>query len=323
MRLVFLVGPPRSGTTLLQSILAANAEVTSLPETHYFEWVLPKLGGGSHSPDAVLDGTAISRAQELLKQSGLHFTMDSREGFGDSQVTARSLFEEILRQCALDRKCPIFLEKTPGHVRHLPLLREFYPQCKVIAMVRHPVESVGSMLAQKPLHAGDWRLRYVSGIRQLARHWVAHCEPILRHKDLVDCVIRYEDLVQNLEAEVRRACDVIGVPFGAGMLNECWGAAGALVDLRLEPWKRQNTAGRLLDHRQKWRGRLSRGRQWLIEEEVAGVMDAFGYERAEMPNWMERTGAQAEESVRRFVVSRGVEKKLRRTIQRIAHRHSP
>ena len=43
-RPVFVVGCPRSGTTLVQCILSASSSAFSLPETHFFSWVLPTLG---------------------------------------------------------------------------------------------------------------------------------------------------------------------------------------------------------------------------------------------------------------------------------------
>src|SRR4051794_7029657 len=62
-RPIFVVGAPRSGTTLVQCILSANSQAYSLPETHFFSVVLPALGVDF---DAPLDGDQFARLPTLL-----------------------------------------------------------------------------------------------------------------------------------------------------------------------------------------------------------------------------------------------------------------
>src|SRR5204863_639082 len=63
-RPIFVVGCPRSGTTLVQCILSASSHAFSLPETHFFTYVLPALGG---DPARTLDTADLATAREMLE----------------------------------------------------------------------------------------------------------------------------------------------------------------------------------------------------------------------------------------------------------------
>ena len=61
---IFVVGCPRSGTTLVQCILSASSHAFSLPETHFFSYLLPALGG---DPARMLDSADLAAAREALE----------------------------------------------------------------------------------------------------------------------------------------------------------------------------------------------------------------------------------------------------------------
>src|SRR5262249_28338226 len=110
-RPVFVVGCPRSGTTLVQCILSASSHAFSLPETHFFSEVAPDLLG---RPD-------LSALDEFIEQVEAH---------RPDTDTARTLRA---------------VEKTPRHVLHLDTIDACFPDALFINVVRDPIDVASSL----------------------------------------------------------------------------------------------------------------------------------------------------------------------------------
>ncbi len=309
-RFVFVVGPPRCGSTLLQSILAAHSQIESLPETHYFEYVLPRLAVESRRPDSPFPAIGWRFVKEALGKAG--FSLELTDLPGDSaELTCREAFMSILAHFA-GSNARIVVEKTPGHAKHIDEIRSFHPNAKFIGIVRHPVESVSSMRAMRPVRVDDYRLKYINPLADLTRHWARHADGLLAHagEDYL-LIIRYEDLIEDPTNVVQKVCNYLNIDSEVNMLLSFGRAAERLVTESVSPWKRQNLSSSLHDNRMKWRNVTNRGDVWLIEQSLNQYMPEFGYERAIRPSSMAIGGARLRDIARLYMRRHGLERRVR------------
>ncbi len=143
---IFLVGCPRSGTTLVQSVLAAHRDVVTFKESHFFDkGFRPRAWGGYRLvPDRVtmlsnfLDenqiGTPTERACWLEKFSLL-----------TEVPAAASWLLRFLDRLAEEAGRPVWLEKTPDHVWRIPLLESIAPNARFVHVVRQPLPTIASL----------------------------------------------------------------------------------------------------------------------------------------------------------------------------------
>ena len=192
---IFIVGLPRSGSTLLEQILASHSLVDGTSE-------LPDLG--------------IVSQMIADKQKGRSFPGGILE-MNDTEIT--SLGQEYLRRTERHRRgAPFFTDKMPNNFAHVGLLHAILPNAKIIDARRHPLDSCigcfkqhfarGQTFTYDLFELGEFYLEYDG----LMKHW----NEVLPNKVLR---VQYEDVVDNLDKEVRRILDYCGLPFEEGCVN--------------------------------------------------------------------------------------------------------
>ena len=210
---IFIVGVPRSGTTLLRVLLNRHPNIAICDETYFFFWVYARRRAfGSleleanrrRLVDAYLDTWRVTRLgldrewlAELLVREGTSYP---------------ALFASLLRAYARSRDKRRAGEKTPQHAEHALTLREWYPDASIVHVVRDPRDVVAS------LHRMPWGFASTSANAKL---WVRLVSRARRIEGLSGCsALRYEDLVESPETALRSLCEVLGEPFEGGMLSD-------------------------------------------------------------------------------------------------------
>jgi tetratricopeptide (TPR) repeat protein len=194
-RPVFVVGMPRSGTTLLETMLDAHGqihgvgELSTIPE---LAGAIPRLLGGGSTYLQHLD-----RLPEIAPDLGRAY-LTELDGLAPGAVRA--------------------VDKMPHNALHLAVVATCLPGARVIWMDRDP-DDVAVSCFQKTLSAGLPWATSLAGIRcwqrnldRLRTHW----EAVLPNPMLT---VRYEDLVADPEAQSRRVCAFLDVPFDEEMLR--------------------------------------------------------------------------------------------------------
>jgi hypothetical protein len=207
---IFIVGVPRSGTTLLRVLLDSHSQILALPET---PWLLGTYGGDA-SLRGLLNGLWEGRyglvrnvagmEREHVRQAGLDF-LDS-------------LFRPVL----VRRGKKIVAFKTPADIRHLDFVTEFLPDARYIHITRDGRDVAMSQLAKKGSFFHDLReyrrLSYANVFRRWV-DWEQKVRTTLYRGGLKVIHLRYEDLIANPERELRRVMDFLGLPFERTMLD--------------------------------------------------------------------------------------------------------
>ena len=192
---IFIVGLPRSGSTLVEQILASHPLVEAVGELGDIQtiadWIGSQEGGGY--PQAL---TAL-RGEDLAVLGGQY--LDWNKG-RRRQGRAR------------------FIDKAPWNFQHIGLIQLILPAAKIVDVRRHPLGCGWSAFKQHFEHGSDFSYDLADIGRYYADYvdLMAHMDQVLpgRVHRLV-----YERLVADTEGEVRRLLDYLGMPFDAACLR--------------------------------------------------------------------------------------------------------
>jgi tetratricopeptide (TPR) repeat protein len=189
---IFIVGLPRSGSTLLEQILASHSQVDGtmeLPNILSLAQKLrrgDKLSGTSHYPSVLktLDAEALSKFGEA-------YIKDTRVHRGSA---------------------PFFIDKMPNNFRHIGLINLILPNAKIIDARRHPMGCCFSAFKQL-FHEGQ---EFTYGLEQVGTYYKDYVE-LMDHWDQVlpgkVLRVQYEEVVSDLDTQVRRILDYCGLDF--------------------------------------------------------------------------------------------------------------
>lgn len=195
---IFIVGLPRAGSTLLEQILSSHSQVDGTLE-------LPNI---------------LSMAQKLRRQGrdgdGKAYPMSLQDLDAD---TRRALGQQYIDDTRIHRQgAPFFIDKMPNNFRHIGLIRHILPNAKIIDARRHPMACCFSGFKQ--LFAEGQEFSY--GLSDIGRYYNDYVA-LMDHWDRVapGAVLRvyYEDVVDDLESQVRRILDYCGLPFEEACLS--------------------------------------------------------------------------------------------------------
>ena len=195
---IFIVGLPRSGSTLLEQILASHPDVDGTQELHDIPRIVSEFQGqGSNCGSA--------RYPDLLPGlDPLLFERLGRRYLDETRVYRRGR--------------PRFVDKMPNNFRHIGLIHLMLPNARIIDIRREPMACCVSNLKQ--LFARGQEFCY--GIEEIARYYRTYLE-LMRHWDRVlpGRVLRvsYEDLVEDLGANVRRILAYCGLEYDPACLE--------------------------------------------------------------------------------------------------------
>jgi tetratricopeptide (TPR) repeat protein len=187
---IFIIGLPRSGSTLLEQILASHSQVEGTQELPNIQQIVSLLRGRDPQD---------SRYPRIL-----------------AQLTAedyRELGEKYLADTRVYRSGkPFFIDKMPNNFRHLGLIHLMLPNAKIIDARREPMACCFSNFKQ--LFANGQEFTY--SIEDIARYYRTYLE-LMRHWDRVlpgrILRVHHEDVVDDLEGSVRRLLGFCGLAF--------------------------------------------------------------------------------------------------------------
>jgi tetratricopeptide (TPR) repeat protein len=191
---IFIVGLPRSGSTLLEQILASHSKVEGTQELATVQQIVAKLRG--RDPD--LNDPRYPRI--LSELTAANFTELGEHYLAETKVYRRG-------------GTPFFIDKMPNNFRHLGLIHLMLPNARIIDARREPVACCFSNLKQ--LFAQGQEFTY--SVEDIARYYRTYLE-LMRHWNLAlprGRILRilHEDVVDDLEGNVRRMLDFCGLDF--------------------------------------------------------------------------------------------------------------
>ncbi len=194
---VFVLGMPRSGSTLIEQILASHSMVEGGGELPYITMLSTMLG--RQLPDGPSYPEAVS-----------NMTQEQLEALGKAYIYYSGV------QCPLS--LPYFTDKMPANFSHIGLIHMMLPHSKIIDVRRHPL---GTCLANfRQLYARGKNqtydlvelAEYYLDYRRMMDHW----QEVLPGRVLQ---VNYEDVVADLDGQVRRLIDYCELPWEDACLD--------------------------------------------------------------------------------------------------------
>jgi hypothetical protein len=189
---IFIVGLPRSGSTLLEQIVASHSQVDGTKELPDILRIVRRLGGQRKASE-------MSKYPAILQET--------------SDEQWRELGEEYLESTRIQRgDAPFFIDKMPNNFFHVGLISRILPRAKIIDARRHPMAACFSGFTQlfakgQPFSYGLSNVgRYYRDYVELMDHW----DQVLPGKVLR---VHYEDVVADTETQIRRVLQHCGLPF--------------------------------------------------------------------------------------------------------------
>lgn len=187
---ILIVGLPRSGSTLLEQILASHSQVEGTFE-------LPEL------PRVIRSINNAQQSGKTYPEATLELTQDESISFGKQYLEGASKYRTEM---------PFFTDKMPNNFPNVGLLHLLLPNAKVINARRHPLDSClgsfkqlfakGQTFSYDLIELGEYYLQY----QRMIDHWAE----VLPGKVLE---LHYEDMVDDQETQTRRMLEHCGLPW--------------------------------------------------------------------------------------------------------------
>ena len=196
---IFVLGLPRSGSTLIEQILASHSMVEGTQELPDIQRIVHELQGRElNFDDPRYPGVLPELDAAAIRNYGEQYIADT------------------MPNRALGR--PFFIDKMPNNFRHIGLIHLILPNAKIIDARRDAMACCFSNYKQ--LFAQGQEFTY--GIEDIARYYRTYAE-LMEHWDTVlpgrVLRVQHEDVINDLEGSVRRILDYCGLPFEAACVE--------------------------------------------------------------------------------------------------------
>lgn len=271
----FLVGSPRSGTTLLQTMLMRAPGVSMPPELHYMHITYKRR----HRMADIRTEKGWEQARNAILARCQHSDVEMDMALFDrlcaeSEKNYSGLLRCWLRAIGEVDNAAVVGEKTPNHCEWILELAAMMPEARFVHIMRDPRDSALSQreaFARPALQAGyRWKL-------DLEKH--RDCTRLLPRSRYM--AVRYEDLVTDPEAELRPLCEFLGLEYREEMLNP--GGREKKGFAHYEEHKLRTLEKVTSSRIGRYKGKMSAIDIAVIERVCGPIMAEMGYELERKP----------------------------------------
>jgi hypothetical protein len=200
---IFIMGFPRSGTTLLETSLSMHPRIAAGDELHLIRGISNRLPALLQSPltypEALSELWMADRRREI-------------DGLRDLYLRGVPMLDQ------LGDHMRWFIDKTPLNEMHIGLIALMFPQAPMLHLIRHPLDVVLSVYSHYLTHGFNcaFQLQTIAQLYawtdQLVAHYGAELRPRYR-------AVRYERLIEDQEGELRAVFDFLGEQFDPACLE--------------------------------------------------------------------------------------------------------
>ncbi len=238
---VFIVGPPRCGTTLLTQMLSRHSGLFIFNESLFYDMVVANdLRGllNQEERNTVVQhlfsrlDARLSRVREGQEEFGCRFDKQDIELIKERFLSALELsaervdyvflLKEFMKVVVSVKKAKRWGDKTPSHVFHLEQIQLDYPGSKFVNVIRAPDDFLlsykyawrqkgGRLVTSKLYHPLITTMIWLRSVKVTEEF----CE---NHGQEACLTIRYEDLLESMEPTLRQVCNFIGEAFDSAMM---------------------------------------------------------------------------------------------------------
>ena len=190
---IFIVGLPRTGTTLVERIISSHSQVETLGESFFLDEAIKRAAGGAFSRDVT---------QEIIHRA--------------AKTPARDILSDYLNTVSYRASgSKYFIEKLPLNFLNVGFILKAMPQAKIVVLDRKPMDACFAMFKQPYFRFSydlDGLADYYIAFDQLRQHWQSIAGDRI-------VWIAYEDLVHDVDAQIQALITDIGLDFEPACLD--------------------------------------------------------------------------------------------------------
>lgn len=193
---LFIVGLPRTGTTLTERIVASHSQVQSVGETEFIQMTLRKESN-------------VSSVERMTPE------MIEIVAGKDPSILAHGYVDTLRYRLTGE---PVFVDKLPFNVLYLGFIARAWPDRPMVLLNRHPMDACFAMYKQ----VFTWAYKYSYDLDNLANYYIAYRNLVDHWRNVLGdrlVEVNYEDLVSDQEAQTRRLLDRVGLDFEEACLH--------------------------------------------------------------------------------------------------------
>lgn len=209
----FIVGSPRSGTTLLRMMMDAHPRLTVLPETHFLPEVVEACEAGSTAAEVTKVIAEHRRWEDFHLDAG---ELEQRMAASGGRPSASDALRAFYDLYAEKQGKALWGDKTPEYALLMKDIEKLIPEARFIHVIRDGRDAALSRIR--------WRLKRTgkpANVERLARRWKRWVKRARRHgaKAKHYTEIRYEDLILDTEKTLRHVCEFLDLEWDDAVLR--------------------------------------------------------------------------------------------------------
>jgi O-antigen/teichoic acid export membrane protein len=216
---VFIVGPSRSGTTLLARMIDSHTSLAIFPETWCYV-VLDRLGCFEEFSNRWQYILFLNQVWDSLQQyndPAARVLAEEAAKCPSYSGPVRPILESFGKAYAVARGAVRWGEKTPGHVLWLPQIRSLFPEARILICIRDPLDVISSY--DERWGGGNADTKYLMRASAQVRHYLQHLLKAQGFPAEHTLTVRYEALTSHPEEILREICSFLDLQFEPGMLQ--------------------------------------------------------------------------------------------------------
>jgi len=271
---IFIVGFQRSGTTLLRLMLDNHPDV-AVPLDTVGLWARYEDQIGRYG-SLTSDADVRRLVQDLLQEERIQLWETPLTADTVMRSRCRPGFPGIMEAFhlayAAARGKSRWGDKDPGNMERIDRLHRWFPDCSIIHIIR---DGRDACLSQTRQDFGFDDIFECAAAWREQVEWVRRIGVVLGPTRYSE--VRYEDLVERPETELRRLCAFLGLPWASSMLEYHRDVKRSVPDAKRHIWPLLDRPP-LKDNANRWKRELSTGQRIGFEKRAAGLLRAMGYE---------------------------------------------
>lgn len=247
--IIFIVGVGRSGTSLLQSMLATHRDICFLPETQFLRKYL-----FAEKKYKLINKKGAAVFQKILNEdlTFKRLNISVEECVKKENFSVKNVYQNILKIYSSTTAKKISGDKDPRYLDFIKAIYNHFPEAKILHIIRDPRDVILSRT--KAAWSSKW---------PLLLHACIYNAQLLRGRKIGFKLFNeqyfelfYEDLIERPETELKRLCEWLNVAYDPNMLNYQEVAKG-LVSAEEMQWKKEILGPLLNKNKEKWKNVFS------------------------------------------------------------------